>query len=483
MRRCGRACMEAVNRFEDEKHNVYNNRCIVAGTCIQVNLYHERKLNMNIIKWISTTNELPWQEEIINLSEMGNQKLSVIGEDQTIEGFGGCFNEIGWDALLRLPKEKVDEAMRALFSEEGCHFNFCRLPIGASDYAMEWYDLSPMEEDYEMNHFTIERDYKYLIPYVKSALEINPDIRFFSSPWSPPLWMKFPKAYNHGTMRKEHDVLRAYANYFVKYVQAYEAEGIHIDQIHIQNEPMSDQKFPSCIWTGEEFRVFIKDYIGPAFKEHGIKAKIWLGTLNGPETDYRALYTRYDNYANLVLSDNDAYPYIEGVSYQWAGKYAIQQTRDSWPELKYMQSENECGDGKNTWEYAKYIFELTNHYFRNGVNYYIYWNMVLPLKGKSTWGWEQNTMINMNEDTKDLVYNHEYYLMKHYAHFIKPGAKRLKTKGGFTSNAIAFQNPDGEIVLVIANLFDKERLFTFEYKGENISVSLKKNSFHTICIK
>lgn len=441
------------------------------------------KLKMKITKWISTSNESPWSEEKIVLSNNVQHKLEVVGEDQIIEGLGGCFNEIGWDALLKLPEEKIDEAMMALFSKEGCHFNFCRLPIGASDYALEWYDLSPVEEDYEMEHFTIDRDYKYLIPYVKRALEINPNIKFFSSPWSPPVWMKYPKAYNHGTVRQESDVLRAYANYFVKYVQAYEAEGIHVEQIHIQNEPMSDQKFPSCIWTGEEFRVFIKDYIGPAFREHGIKSKIWLGTINGPETDYRSPITRYDQYANLVLSDAEAYPFVEGVSYQWAGKYAIQQTRESWPEMKYMQSENECGDGKNTWTYAKYIFELTNHYFRNGVNYFIYWNMVLPLNGKSTWGWEQNTMINVNAETKDIVYNHEFYLMKHYTHFVKQAAKRLKTIGAFTSNATAFMNPDGEIVIVVGNLFDHKREFTFEYKGETVSIQLKKDSIHTICLR
>lgn len=437
---------------------------------------------MDVKKWIVTSRNQVWQgKKYSDLSPVAN-RLEVLSREQSVEGFGGCFNELGWYHLMTLPQDKREQIMKELFSEQYCRFNFCRLPIGANDYSMEWYDYSPVEEDYDMIHFSIERDMSYILPYVKKALEINPDIRFFASPWSPPVWMKFPKAYNHGRLRQEEDVLKAYALYFVRYIEAYAKEGIKIDQLHIQNEPMSDQKFPSCRWTGKEFRDFIVNYLRPAFDQHKIDTEIWLGTLNGPETDDRALDTRYDDYANLVLSDKEACKYVKGVSYQWAGKYAISQTNDSWPDIRLIQSESECGDGKNTWEYARYIFELTNHYFRHGIGAYVYWNMVLQPEGTSTWGWTQNSMITINADLNTYHKNYEYYVMKHYSHFVDRGARRLKIKGPMTANATLFYNPNGSYILVLYNPFDEERSVSVQILDKTFTFNLDRDSFHSIVI-
>jgi glucosylceramidase len=154
-----------------------------------------------------------------------------------------------------------------------------------------------------MEKFSVKRDEGCLIPYVKEALAVREDIEFFASPWSPPTWMKTHRVCNHGTMRWEPEILRAYAVYFEKFVRAYQERGINVTQVHVQNEPMSDQKFPSCVWTGEQMREFIADYIGPHFERNRVPAEIWLGTINGPETDHRWPWTRYDQFANNVLSD------------------------------------------------------------------------------------------------------------------------------------------------------------------------------------
>lgn len=265
--------------------------------------------------------------------------------------------------------------------------------------------------------------------------------------------MKTSKVYNHGTLVQTDENLRAYAKYLCKYVEAYQKEGISIRQLHVQNEPVSDQKFPSCVWTGEEFKRFIGQYLGPMIEKERLDVKIWLGTLNGPETDERAPYTRYNDYANLVLHDQDAYSYIEGISYQWAGKYAVQVTKQAFPEKKMIQSENECGDGKNTWEYANYVFELLHHYITNGVNAYVYWNMILMPEGRSTWGWKQNSLVTINEH--EIVYNYEYYVMKHFSRYIKKGAKRLELRGHISGNSVGFKNSDGTRVYVIQNPFKK----------------------------
>lgn len=441
-------------------------------------------MKTNEVKWYSTTENKVWVSNEVAFTPAGTDTLELTGEKfQEVNGFGGCFNELGWEALMLLDEENREKIMEELFSPgKGCCFTFCRIPIGASDYALEWYSHNENSGDYKMENFSIIRDYLYLLPYIKKAQQYNPDLKFFASPWSPPTWMKSPKAYNHGTIIWKEDILNAYALYLLKFIQAYENEGVHISQIHIQNEPMSDQKFPSCVWTGEQFREFIRYYIGPLFERNNIDTEIWLGTLNGPETDHRYIHTKYDDYANLVLSDSEARKYIKGVSYQWAGKYGLQQTYMSWPELKYMQSENECGDGTNTWDYARYIFNLYRHYFTNGVCYYIYWNMALQPMGKSTWGWTQNSMITIDPETKSAIYNPEFYLMKHFSHFIKNGAVRVGIKGHWTGTSVAFENPDGEIVILVHNGLNRTRNFVLKGIGKELSINLSPMSLNTIII-
>lgn len=423
----------------------------------------------------TSTKEKQWYQ----FSQEAGEENTTLALDSTVhqewDGFGGCFNELSQMALLSLGEEERREVYDNLFSKEadGLRFDFCRIPIGASDYAESWYSHNEWDGDYDMVNFSIQRDRLYLLPYIKEALRRNPNMKFFASPWSPPTWMKHPKAYNYGTLVWTEKNLKAYALYLVKFIQAYEKEGIKICQLHIQNEPVSSQKFPSCIWTGEQFTEFIVKYLGPAFEENSIETRIWLGTLNCPETDERAPYTRYNNYANLVLHDPKAYNYIEGVSYQWAGKYAVQVTNRCFPEKKLIQSENECGDGNNTWEYAKYVFELFIHYISNGVNAYIYWNMALATKGKSTWGWEQNSMITVEGRA---CYNYEYYIMKHFARFVTPKARRLGIKGHFAGTAVAFRNPDGSIILIVQNPFNTEK--TFKFNGETIT--LQPDSINTV---
>lgn len=443
-------------------------------------------MNTSTIQWTASSQDAQWTPKQAASAPANERASLTLTEElfQSVEGFGGCFNELGYAALQHLTDEDRETVLHALFHPEGEHrFSICRLPIGASDYALEWYSHNEHDGDYAMERFSIERDRKYLVPYIKEALKLNPDLKLFASPWSPPTWMKFPKAYNYGTLRWEKDVLQAYALYFVKFVQAYREEGITIHQIHVQNEVAADQKFPSCLWTGEQLKEFIRDYLGPAFEQHGLDTEIWLGTINAPDP-WQELIKKttsdYDVYAAVVLSDPEAYKYVKGVGYQWAGKYAIQRTVQSYPELRYMQTENECGDGNNTWDYAKYVFNLYQHYFTNGVNAYVYWNMALEPKGRSTWGWEQNAMITVDPATKQATNNPEFYVMKHFANAVRPGAKRIGLRGPWAGHAVAFRNPDGETVVVLANPFKETRELKLSDGKDVYSFQLEPESFHTI---
>ncbi len=390
---------------------------------------------------------------------------------QRWKGFGVCFTELGWAELRRLGREKGNGILRQLFLPGGeCDFNFCRLPIGANDYAEKWYSHNESPGDYAMRRFSIGRDRKILIPYIKEALKLRPDMILFASPWSPPTWMKTPTRYNGGVFRWEKRNLKAYALYFRKFVEAYRKEGIEIRQVHVQNEPDSNQVFPSCLWKGIHLRDFIRDYLGPEFKRHKVPCDIWLGTLERGE---------YDHWARVVLEDAKARSFIRGVGYQWSGKGAIQRTHEDWPALSLMQTENECGDGKNTWAYAEYVFGLLHHYLSNGVEAYVYWNPILKPEGESTWGWKQNSLITVNPKTRKVSYNPEYQLMRHFSHFIHPGAVRREVSGPWADRAVAFENPDGETVWVVHNPASGSKTLSLPLAGKKAGFSLKGRSFNT----
>lgn len=274
---------------------------------------------------------------------------------------------------------------------------------------------------------------------------------------------------------------QAYANYFVKFIQAYETEGIHISQLFPQNEPQRDQKFPSCYWTGEELRDFIKNYLGPTFEKAGLNTDIWLGTINSPLEDTEMTKdetTDYPVITETVLSEPDAYRYIKGVTYQWAGKSVLQRTVQAFPELNYFQSESECGNGNNTWTYGEYVFNLFRHYISNGVNAYMYWNSVLQ-DGESTWGWLQNSMISVDSKTGQTTYNPEYYVMKHYAHYVRPGAHLLSYGGHAAGEATAYENTDGSVIVVMSNSMNHDRDISIDVKGKTYEAHLKEHSFNT----
>ena len=435
-------------------------------------------------KQIASTELHKLKEATLEVSEQGLHNNLVIGtsKKQEIWGFGQTFNELGAVALQKLSEEKRNEILDDLFSPKGMNYNICRIPMGASDYALDWYSADETIDDYDLVDFSIERDKKYLLPYIKAAQKRNPDIVFSISPWSPPTWMKTHPVYNYGTLKHDPKVQQAYANYFVKFCEAYEAEGVHISWIFPQNEPQRDQKFPSAYWTGEELSDFIKYYLGPTVEKSSLNdTQIWLGTINSPLEDTEITKdetTDYPVITETVLSDYDAYKYVKGVTYQWAGKSVLQRTVQSFPELGYLQSESECGNGNNSWTYSEYVFNLFRHYISNGVNGYMYWNSVLQ-GGSSTWGWLQNSMISVDSETGEARKNPEYYVMWHYAHYIQHGAHLLSYSGHAAGEATAYENPDGSVVVVLSNSMNNERTVSIEVKGNTYLADLESHSFNT----
>lgn len=423
-------------------------------------------------KCIQTTPSEAWREvEVQSTSEPANLSWTQ-ASDQTWNGFGGCFNEMGWEAMSVLKPEQRQALLKEFFGEgDSCRFNTCRLPIGANDYATSWYSLNEHEGDHEMQHFNIERDQRVLIPYIKEAMAMEPNLELFASPWSPPTWMKKPQAYNYGRLIQTDENLKAYALYFKKFVEAYAQEGLHISQVHVQNEPNSDQKFPSCVWRGAEMRDFIKKHLGPLFETSGLDCGIGLGTIERDD---------FKEWALTAMADPDCRKYIDAIGYQWAGKGSVQRTHQAFPETMIIQTENECCGGLNSWENAEYVFSLFQHYINNGVNAYVYWNMVLAPGGESTWGWHQNAMVTVAPESGSITFNPEFYVMKHFSRYIQRGAVRHLLTGAWSANGVAFKNPDGSKVMVVNNPLDSEQVLVVDGAGESESLLMPAHSFSTL---
>uniref|UniRef100_UPI004048B2EF glycoside hydrolase family 30 protein n=1 Tax=Mariniflexile sp. TaxID=1979402 RepID=UPI004048B2EF len=450
------------------------------------------------VTWISTTDNNVWVEKTYNpaQNESTPNKSILIDtnkQEQEITGFGGCFNELGWDALGMVTPEDKQQILNDLFSQEtGCKFNLCRMPIGANDYAVDWYSHNETPEDFAMTSFSIDRDKKRLIPYIKEAQKINPDVEIWASPWCPPSWMKHSKHYACKANPEFNDLplelssteelvsrfimepsyLESYALYFSKFVKAYEKEGISISAVHVQNEPNSAQNFPSCVWKPQDLGIFIADYLGPKFKAENLDTDIWLGTVERPQIE------RIDD----VLQYKNTKDYVKGVGFQWAGKGAIKEVHAKYPEMQLMQTETECGDGSNDWKAAEYTFNLMKHYFENGANAYMYWNMVLDETGKSQWGWKQNSMISIDSKTKKIKYNPEFYLMKHLSAFVAPGSVKLNATGDDENTLVFYNEAKNEVVILAYNNAEENQDLELKINDKEVKASLEAKSFNTLTV-
>ena len=441
-----------------------------------------------MIRHIQTTKDGFYADAAIAKGAVNDDTLTFGEKQQKVEGFGSCFNELCYEALKKADPEQRRAYMKELFSPDEMHFTQGRVPIGASDFSCNWYSCDETDGDYELKDFSIERDKMRTIPFIKEAQEFAGPLHIFGSPWSPPTWMKTKPVYNFGRLRMEDAILKTYAQYFVKFVQEYAKEGVNVEQVFPQNEPMADQKFASCLWYGEDMRRFIGDYLGPAFEEAGMDTEIWMGTVNGPFNDVMMTSSDfewteyYDQFDNTILSDPKVRKYVKGVGVQWGGKHIVEQIRASYPELRYKLTESECGDGQNTWTSMEYIYRQMWHYFRHGAEAYIYWNIALETDNVSTWGWRQNALAIVDPETGNMTRTPEFYLMKHFSAHVQPGAHVLSTFGHLTTNTVAFENPDGSLVLVIGCAMDKDREYSFTWKGETYSVTLPPHSIHTIVV-
>jgi glucosylceramidase len=277
---------------------------------------------------------------------------------------------------------------------------------------------------------------------MKAAMRFQPGLAVWGVPWSPPSWMKTNGAYRGGAMRQDPQILAAYALYFSKYVQAYRREGINLFAVAPQNEPRyNDNNYPQCAWTGAEINTFLRDYLVPQLRADHVDVQVWLGTIVNRDIA---------DYVDPVLGDAVTGPEIAGVGYQYDGQQAMLATHERYPGVKMMQTETECYNGEDSWDeglttFGKLIADL-NHYAGG----YMFWNMILGEKSTSSWGWRQNSLLKLDSRTDSILYNPEFYSLKHFGHFVLPGAVRIGSNAQ-GENVAAFRNPTGEVVVLVRN--------------------------------
>jgi glucosylceramidase len=419
--------------------------------------------------------------------------LDPAATKQEMLGFGGALTD---STCYVFGQMKVDERaamMHDLFSPTEMNLNVCRTCIGASDYSRSAYTFDESDTaDPELKKFSIEHDKAYILPMLKEIKKANPEMFLFSSPWTPPGWMKTGGSMLGGSMRKHS--YDPYAKYFVKFLEAYKADGVHIDAVTVQNEVDADQdgRMPACLW-GQEYEIeFVKDHLGPALRSAGFKTKIWVLDHN------YALWGR----AIAELSDAKAYEFIDGIA--WHGYVgdaaAMTRVHEAFPEKGAYWTEGgpDVTAPDYTTDWAKWG-EVFNSTLNNWSRSITAWNLALDEKGNPNIGpFPCGGTVTVEGGTEaggshKITKSGQYWAFAHYSRHVTRGAKVFATNGveaasigGLIDNKPSkalshsgFRNPDGSMVVVLANRGDERRV-QLVHGASSLEMTLPADSLSTL---
>ncbi len=381
---------------------------------------------------------------------------------QNIEGFGGAFTEAAAVTLAKLPETAQEEILRAYFDPiQGHGYNLCRTHINSCDFATGNYAYTEVDGDTALEHFTIARDRQALIPLILRARKMTGDsLRLFASPWSPPAWMKTNGQMNRGGKLKS-EYRDTWARYLARYVQEYRRAGIDIWGLTVQNEPEATQSWDSCLYTAEEERDFVRDFLGPTLAREG------LGTIRIIIWDHNRdeLFAR----AKGILDDPEAARYVWGVGFHWyvADRFEnIAFVHDAYPDKVLLLTEAcvehgpHAGDWLSGERYARSIIHDLNHWAAGWVD----WNILLDEQGGPNHvGNYCSAPIIADTQTGKIYYQSSYYALGHFARFLRPGSHRIlcaTNRDDLEATAVA--SPDGTVAVVALNRSDEPLDFRLE---------------------
>ena len=388
---------------------------------------------------------------------------------QTVLGFGGSFTESSASIYHNLSQTKKDEIIEAYFGETGNNYSIGRTHINSCDFSLENYAHCETPGDIDLKNFSISRNKKDLIPFIKDALRITKNkFRIMASPWSPPAWMKTNGQMNKGGKLKE-EYKRAWADYYCKFIEFYHKEEVPIWGISVQNEPEAKQTWDSCLYTAKEERDFIKYFLGPSLEEHNLldkKVIIW-------DHNRDMMVER----ARTVLKDPEAAKFVWGTGFHWyCGDHFdnVQKVHDEFPDKNLIFTEGcqEGGPHLGSWDLGeRYATSIINDLNRWTVAW-LDWNLILDTQGGPNHvGNYCSAPMIVDTNTEEIFYQSSYFYIGHFSRFIKQGDSILEIENdtNLLSLSSVSKHKD-KISTIILNKSNASE--SFKYIGANTSVDL-----------
>lgn len=405
---------------------------------------------------------------------------------QTFLGIGGALTDSSAETYAKLPKQKQREFIDAHFDEQrGIGYKLARTNIHSCDFSSGSYTYVD-EGDKELKSFNVAHDKQYRIPFIKEILAATKgQLNIFASPWSPPAFMKDNNDILHGGKLKP-EFYQSWANYYAKFIRAYQAEGIPIWGLSIQNEPMATQKWESCIYSAEEERDFLKNYLGPTLSRAGLGDKKIIAWDHNRDLIYQRVST--------LLADPKAAKFVWGIGFHWYEPWSggdpmfdnVGLVHKIFPDKHLIFTEG-CVDSFDPkrlgeWKFGEQYGRSMINDFNNGTVGWTDWNILLDERGGP------NHVANfcfapVHADTKtgELTYLSSYYYIGHFSKFIKPGAKRIASSPSRSQLlSTAFLNPDGKAVAVVMNPSDKPASYWLWVSGDAAEVNSPAHSIQTL---
>jgi len=408
---------------------------------------------------------------------------------QTFVGVGGAITDASAETFAKLPKDKQQEILQQYYDpNKGIGYSLARTNIHSCDFSSGSYTYVN-DNDKALKSFSVAHDKEFRIPFIKQAIAAaGGKLTLYASPWSPPAWMKDNNDMLHGGK-----LLPAYyqswANYFVKFIKAYEAEGIPVWGLTVQNEPMATQKWESCIFTGEEERDFIKKFLGPTLQKAGMANKKLIAWDHNRDLMYQR--------ASTVLDDPEAAKYVWGIGYHWYESWTgggniyenEKRVAETYPKKNLIFTEG-CAESFDfakieDWKWGeKYGLSMIND-FNNGTVAWTDWNVLLDEKGGPNHvGNFCFAPVHANTKTGEIYYLSSFYYIGHFSKFIRPGARRIissASRGQLLTTA--FLNTDGKIAVVVMNQSNDTIPYRLWMAGQAAEVTSLPHSIQTLVVE